>query len=121
MKVKLDENISVLVAVPLRALGHDVDSVIDEHLAGAVDDVVWTAAQREGRLLVTLDLDFSDIRKFTPGTHHGLVLLRLRDPSRRAVEERVLALFRGGDPNSWSGCFVVITDHRVRVVRPRTQ
>ncbi len=120
MKVKLDENVSAVLAMPLRKLGHDVDSVIEERLSGADDDVVWTAAQNEGRLLITLDLDFSDIRKFTPGSHHGLILIRLRDPSRRAVEERVVALFRSGDPASWHRCFVVATDHRVRVVRPRS-
>jgi predicted nuclease of predicted toxin-antitoxin system len=120
MKVKLDENVSVLAVAPLRALGHDVDSVVEERLCGADDGTVWAAAQREARLLVTLDLDFSDIRKFTPGTHHGLILLRLRDPSRRAIEERVLALFRGGTADSWGRCFVVASDHRVRVLRPRS-
>jgi predicted nuclease of predicted toxin-antitoxin system len=120
MKIKLDENVSVLAVAPLRALGHDVDSVIEERLSGADDATLWAAAQREARLLVTSDLDFSDIRKFTPGTHHGLVLVRLRDPSRRAVEERVLALFRSSDADSWSGCFVVATDHRVRILRPRS-
>jgi predicted nuclease of predicted toxin-antitoxin system len=105
MKVKLDENVSSLALEPLRLLGHDVDSVIEEQLAGADDDAVWAAAQRELRLLVTSDLDFSDVRKFAPGTHHGLVLLRLRDPSRRATEQRVLALFERGEAESWSRCF----------------
>jgi predicted nuclease of predicted toxin-antitoxin system len=120
MKVKLDENVSSHAAAPLRAFGHDVDSVFEERLSGADDATVWAAAQREQRLLVTLDLDFSDVRKFMPGTHFGIILLRLRDPSRRAVEDRVLSLFRNGDVVSWQGCFVVATDHRVRVIRPRS-
>jgi predicted nuclease of predicted toxin-antitoxin system len=120
MKLKLDENVSSLVLGPLRSLGHDVDSVIEERLAGADDDTVWAAAQREERLLVTTDLDFSDVRKFTPGTHHGLVLLRLRDPSRGAIEQRVLTLFGGGGLDSWSRCLVVVSDHRVRVRHPRS-
>jgi hypothetical protein len=37
MKGKLDENVSVLVAASLGALGHDVDSVVDERLA-----VTWS-------------------------------------------------------------------------------
>jgi predicted nuclease of predicted toxin-antitoxin system len=117
MKVKLDENVSGFSVVPLRAIGHDVESVFQEQLSGADDDAVWAAAQREQRLLVTSDLDFSDVRKFAPGTHHGIVLLRLHTPSRRAIEERILELFRNGDAESWSGCFVVVTDHRVRVIR----
>ena len=120
MKVKLDENVSSLLAEPMRALGHDVDTVVEEHLTGADDDAVWGAAQREQRLLVTSDLDFSDVRKFAPHTHHGILLLRLRNPSRTAVEKRVLALFQAGDVAAWEGCFVVASDHRVRVFGRRS-
>ena len=38
----------------------------------------WDVAQREGRILITQDLDFSDIRKFQPGTHYGIVVVRLQ-------------------------------------------
>jgi hypothetical protein len=40
MKVKLDENVSSHAAAPLRALGHDVDSVFEERLSGADDATV---------------------------------------------------------------------------------
>lgn len=55
----------------LSRLGYDADTVIEEGLAAENDDAVWRAAQQAGRLLVTQDLDFSDIRKFQPGTHCG--------------------------------------------------
>ena len=29
-------------------------------------------------ILITQDLDFSDIRKFQPGTHYGIVVVRLQ-------------------------------------------
>ncbi len=50
---------------------------------------MWTASQSERRLLVTQDLDFSDIRKYAPGTHHGLVVVRLSDPSRANLVQRI--------------------------------
>ena len=62
MKLKLDENIPTSARARLAQLGHDVDTVLDENLGGTVDSEVWTAAQREQRLLVTQDLDFSDVR-----------------------------------------------------------
>jgi hypothetical protein len=49
MKLKLDENVSSLVLGPLRLLGHDVDSVIEERLAGADDDTVRTGVWRPWR------------------------------------------------------------------------
>jgi predicted nuclease of predicted toxin-antitoxin system len=77
MKLKLDENLPATLAVRLRELGHDADTVRDEGLTGRPDELVWQAAQAEGRFLVTQDLDFSDARKFAPGTHCGILLVRI--------------------------------------------
>ena len=57
--------------------GHDVDSVRAEQLTGRADPDVWGAAQAAQRVLITQDLDFSDMRRYTPGTHAGLLLVRL--------------------------------------------
>jgi predicted nuclease of predicted toxin-antitoxin system len=78
---------------------------------------VWKAAQRGGRFLITQDLDFSDIRRFRPGTHHGLLLVRLRVPGRTALVRRVQSLFEEEDVERWRGCFVVVTDTKLRVRR----
>jgi predicted nuclease of predicted toxin-antitoxin system len=117
VKIKLDENIPVGQPTPFWA-SMDVDTVADEGLTGADDRTVFEAAQREGRFLITQDLDFSDIRRFTPGTHAGLLLLRLRDPSRRALQERLEVIFSYEDVDSWPGCFVVATDSKIRIRRP---
>jgi len=117
MRVKLDENLPATLAEVLRRVGHDVDTVVDEGLGGATDADVWSAAQREGRFLVTQDLDFSDVRKFAPGTHCGILLLRLATPGRRALENHVERLFSTQDVESWAGTFVVATDTKVRIRR----
>ena len=84
MRIKLDENLPGRLVDALAALGHDVDTAVQERLAGK-DDVAWRAAQDGDRFLVTQDLDFSDIRRYTPGTHHGLLLVRLGFPGRTAL------------------------------------
>jgi hypothetical protein len=73
VKIKLDENLPHRLVPLLTELGHDVDTVPDEQLAGQDDGVVWEAAQSHGRF-ITQDLDFSDARKYVPGAHHGLLL-----------------------------------------------
>ena len=118
MKVKLDENVPAHLAPTLQAFGHDIDSVQSEALTGHGDTDVWTAAQRDGRFLVTQDLDFSDARKYVPGSHHGLLLVRLRRPARAALFERIRGLFETEPVESWAGCLVVATEHKVRVTRP---
>lgn len=118
MKVKLDENLPQHIAVELRARAHEVDTVGEEGLTGRTDAEVWQAAQREGRLLITQDLDFSDTRKFLPGTHHGIVLIRLQSPSRQNLIARTNELFDTEDVTAWTGCFVVATERKIRVRRP---
>lgn len=117
MKIKLDENIPSDLVVFLSFMD-DVDTVEKEGLTGKRDDEVWLAAQREGRFLVTQDLDFSDTRKFAPGTHCGLLLIRLKNPSRRSLNAKLDEVFRFEEVESWSGCFVVVTDSKLRVRRP---
>lgn len=118
MNIKLDENLPVRLIRFLSDLGHNVDTVPQEGLAGFDDSTVWHAAQQSGRFFITQDLDFSDIRRYAPGSHHGLMLLRLRDPSRRALAHRIQTVFGMDEAQGWSRCFVVVTDRKIRVRRP---
>ena len=118
MKIKLDENLPERLVSELEALGHDVDTVPSEHLAGRDDNEVWHAAQAVNRFLITQDLDFSDVRRFTPGTHAGLLLVRMAQPGRNALASRVAMLFATEHVDEWRACLVVATEHKVRVRRP---
>jgi predicted nuclease of predicted toxin-antitoxin system len=82
MKIKLDENLPFTAAAALRDHGFEVDTIRDEELTGHSDDAVWRAAQSEARFLVTRDRDFSDTRRFAPGSPDGILLVRLPDTSR---------------------------------------
>jgi predicted nuclease of predicted toxin-antitoxin system len=118
LKIKLDENLPNQLGLHLASLGHDVETVHDEGLKGRDDPTIWGAAQREGRFLITQDLDFSDARKFVPGTHHGLLLVRLSDPGRLALAAHVRKVFESQPVDGWSGCIVVVTERKLRVLRP---
>jgi predicted nuclease of predicted toxin-antitoxin system len=71
VKIKLDENIPVSTSQVLMEIGHDVETVIGEGLAGHDDPTVLAAASAEERLLVTLDRGFGDVRAYPPGSHGG--------------------------------------------------
>lgn len=119
MRIKLDENLPVSLVAELSALGHDVDTVHDEGLTGRPDADVFDGAQQAHRFLITQDLDFSDVRKFAPGTHEGILLLRLPEPGRVALRARVRSLFSSEDIPTWAGCFIVATDRKIRIRRPK--
>lgn len=118
MKLKLDENLPVTAAKPLTACGYDVDTARDEGLGGHPDEDVWRVAQLEGRFLVTQDLDFSDTRKFVPGTHHGVLLVRLPDSEQWRVTDYLVAWLSEPEARTWNRCVVVATPNKVRVRRP---
>jgi predicted nuclease of predicted toxin-antitoxin system len=118
VRLKLDENIAASAAVRLRAIGFDADTVMDEGLNGRPDDDIWRAAQAEERFLVTQDLDFSDARKFSAGTHHGILVVRLPDEDQWRMSDFLVGWFSVPDVRTWSGCFVVATPTKVRVTRP---
>lgn len=101
----------------LAQLGHETDTVPQEGLAGRADPEIWAAAQAAGSFLITQDLDFSDLRRFISGTHHGLLLVRLRVPGREALMRRIRALFETEPVETWKRAFVLVTDHKLRVGR----
>lgn len=118
MKIKLDENIPTDLVAVLAQLGHEVDTVPQEGLAGAMDSIIWQVAQKERRFLITQDLDFSNITQFAPGTHAGILLVRLNHPARKLLTQKVQAIFQMELVEDWIGCLVVVTESKIRIRRP---
>ena len=115
MKFKLDENLPGLIHTTLVGLGHDARTVAEEQLAGATDDAVLRASVAERRILVTLDLDFADIRAYPPGSHAGIWALRPAVQTFRAIESLVLAGLRLTSTEPMQGQLWVIDAQRVRI------
>ena len=70
---------------------------------------------REGRVIVTLDTDFSNIRTYPPGAYPGLVALRLGNQARDHVLEigtRLLEVLSGAN---LSGLLWIVEESRIRV------
>jgi predicted nuclease of predicted toxin-antitoxin system len=118
MRILLDENLPLRLTAALRALGHDVEHVYTRDLSGRPDPDVRAVAEAEDRLLITQDIRFADARVFAPGAHAGLLLVRLKSPGRTALFEKVRRVFETEDVEAWRGCFVVLSDAKLRVRRP---
>lgn len=85
MQFKVDENLHAEVAGLLCQHGHDALTVFDQNLRGCSDESVSDVCRREMRAIVTLGLDFADIRLFPPENYAGIIVLRIVDQSRPAV------------------------------------
>ena len=61
-------------------------------MVGKPDPQVESVCQTEQRVLVTLDLDFSDIRTYPPSQYLGIIVLRPRKQSKPTVLDLVSQL-----------------------------
>ena len=115
MRFKLDENLSPTIAGLLTQAGHDAATVAEQGLAGAEDPDIASVCLDEGRILLTLDLDFADVRAYPPRYYPGLIVLRISNQSpRRQLEvvSRILPNLSGG---SLQGQLWIVEDSRIRI------
>lgn len=118
-RLKLDENLSRHLKPILTSFGHDVETVEDEGLLGKLDPVIASAASTETRMLLTLDVEFADLRKYPPGSHSGIVLFRPETYGANSVSEFVRRFIESADLTDLAGCVAVVDPRRVRIRRPR--
>ncbi len=115
MKVKVDENLPREAADLLREAGHDAITVVAEGLSGRSDGTIAAAIRREGRDLLTFDVDFSDIRAYPPEQYAGLVVLRLNrqdKPHVLQVIARLILVLAAEEPK---GRLWIVEEDRVRI------
>ena len=113
--LKLDENLPDSFAVVLRDGGHDVAFARNEGLAGADDVRLLQAAASEGRALVTLDKDFTNILRHPPAATAGVIVLRLRDQTLPAIQRSARALTQQLYRNTLHGRLWVFDESRLRI------
>ena len=90
MKFKLDENLPLEIADAFRDAGHEIDSVYNEGLTGAIDEKILAAIQIEGLILLTMDKGIADIRRFPPSEYPGIVC----SGQPRPAEQKFFGSFR---------------------------
>ncbi len=79
----VDENVAPQVTAFLRGRGN-VRDVKEEGWFGLPDEELLSIAQREGRIIVTYDVNFAALKKLQQD-HLGIVFLRLRNLRSEAV------------------------------------
>jgi predicted nuclease of predicted toxin-antitoxin system len=79
------------------------------------DDELWARVQREGRCLVTADKEFADLRRNSPGSHAGLILLRSSEEARAEYLRLADMALKHLKLNETGGAVVVVTRHGDRI------
>jgi predicted nuclease of predicted toxin-antitoxin system len=115
----VDEDMPRSTAVVLRQANHAATDVRDLGLRGHADDEIFAYAQTHNATLITADLDFANVLRFPPGTHTGIVVMRVPNELPTALVNQVLlqalAELTG---EGLRGLLVVVEIHRIRIRRP---
>jgi len=77
MRFLLDADIPRSSAQVLRKSRHEVLDVRDINLGDATDEEIIKYAKENNLILVTRDIEFANILRYPPGSHVGIILLRL--------------------------------------------
>ena len=117
MRFKVDENLPIEVAELLRTASHDAATVTEEAVGGAPDPILAALLQREGRVLITLDVGFADIRSYPPAAYQGLVVLRLARQDKKYVLETCERLIKRLPSEPFVGQLWIVEANRIRVRR----
>lgn len=100
MQFKVDENLPLEIAEKLHASGQDVLTIVEQGMSGASDLNVANVCKKEKRVIVTLDLDFADIRAYPPDQFYGIIVLRVKSQDKHHIIDtfnQVIALL-GKEP-----------------------
>ena len=107
MKIFVDENIPLMTVQMLREMGHDVLDIRGTADEGMTDDALWEMIQSEGRQLITTDKGFTQHRN---ESHHGILIVRLRQPNRHKIHQRVMQAMAQFAAEEWPGLLIVMRD-----------
>ncbi|MCA1718830.1 MAG: DUF5615 family PIN-like protein [Actinobacteria bacterium] len=119
MKIKLDENLGNRAIELFREAGHEVVTVSEQNFGGATDDELIEACRTEGRVLLTLDLDFSNVLRFPPERYAGIAVLRVPHPiDLDTIRERVRVFLKAAPQEELSGRLWIVEQGRIREYDP---
>lgn len=112
-----DMNLSPLTVAALAAEGMEIVRVSSLLPAHASDEEILNLARRQGRIVITQDMDFSALLALGGYDRPSLVTLRLLDTDPEVVTQRLRQVLPQIESILREGCAVTIEDRTVRARR----
>lgn len=106
MRLLADANIYQPIVQHLKGLGHDV-FYLGQELKPLNDEEVLNLAINEKRILLTFDLDFSDIR-FLPKIYPGIIILRFKKTPVKEINQMLEKLFNEVSKNKMKNSLIIV-------------
>lgn len=115
MKFLADMGISPDTVAWLRGLSHDAVHLHEQGLDRLPDPDILTKAQKEGRALLTSDLDFGYLLAISRAKLPSVVIFRLADMRPVSVNYHMEQVLKQHQEDLERGVIVVVTEGKIRV------
>ena len=89
--------------------------MIEQGLGGSPDDSIALKCKREGYVIVSLDLDFGDIRLYPPSEYVGIIVLRLSHQGHDTVLKLIDRVISNLSHETLTGRLWVVDERRLRI------
>jgi predicted nuclease of predicted toxin-antitoxin system len=114
MRFKLDENLDTRLVVLLAGEGLETDTVLSENLSGTSDERLYETCVKSERILVTLDLDFSNPLRFPPEVTSGIIVLRPARPGLSRIRSLLATAVPTLKSSTLKGKLWIVEPGRIR-------
>jgi len=115
VKFLSDMDISPKTVAFLQSLGHDAIHLLDQGLDRLPDNAILAKAREEGRILLTHDLDFSEIVALSGAKLPSVVSFRLRNMHPEWVNRYLHAIITQHGAMLDRGAILSVSEGRIRV------
>jgi predicted nuclease of predicted toxin-antitoxin system len=115
MRFLADMGISPRTVAELRQQGHDAVHLVEEGLERLGDGDILVKARYEGRILLTVDLDFAQLSAMSGEPFPSVILFRLGNVSREVLEVRLAEVLSQCAEDLATGAIVAVRDDAFRV------
>ena len=115
MKILADIHISPITVHFLQDLGYDAIRVNEILPWNSSDEKIVETAKKERRVIITQDLDFSEIISLTGKKAPSLISLRLSSSRIEYVNKRLEEVLPKIEYDIEKGSIIVVEDSRIRV------
>ena len=115
MKFLADMAISQSTLTWLRERGHDAVHVRDVGMARAEDAAILARAREEGRVLLTLDLDFGYLLAVSGAALPSVMIFRMGNETAEAVTARLADVLACCADELRTGAIVTVGEEAIRV------
>jgi len=115
MRFLLDMGISAAVGGALRKLGHDAAHLDESGLGRLSDGEVLRKAEADQAVVVTHDLDFTDLLASGAARLPSVILFRLRDMRPSSVFARLEAVIARHGDQLRTGAIVSVAETQIRI------